>query len=74
MENKKTIRNPFPWIGKVYKYEMKHSVRILLPVYVAIVAIALITGLIVPLSSDGDLDFNFSFNMNGTEKRDFKTL
>ena len=67
MENTKTIRNPFPWIGKVYKYEMKHSSRILMPVYIAIVAIALITGLIVPLSSDGDLDFNFSFNMNGTE-------
>ena len=67
MENTKTIRNPFPWIGKVFKYEMKHSSRILMPVYIAIVAIALITGLVVPLSSDGDLDFNFSFNMNGTE-------
>ena len=33
MENKKSIRNPFPKIAKVFKYEMKHSVRILLPVY-----------------------------------------
>lgn len=67
MENTKTIRNPFPWIGKVFKYEMKHSVRILLPVYIAIVAIALITGLIVPMSSDGGLDFNFSYNIDGNE-------
>ena len=51
MENTKTIRNPFPWIGKVFKYEMKHSSRILMPVYIAIVAIALITGLFVPLES-----------------------
>ena len=44
MENKKAIRNPFPWIGKVFKYEMKHSERILLPIYIAIVAVALLTG------------------------------
>ena len=67
MENKKTIRNPFPWIGKVFKYEMKHSVRILLPVYIAIIAIALITGLFIPLNNDGNLDFNFSYNIDGNE-------
>lgn len=67
MENKKTIRNPFPWIGKVFKYEMKNSVRILLPVYIAIIAIALITGLFIPLNNDGNLDFNFSYNIDGNE-------
>ena len=67
MENKKTIRNPFPWIGKVFKYEMKHSVRILLPVYIAIIAIALITGLFIPINNDGNLDFNFSYNIDGNE-------
>lgn len=67
MENKKTIRNPFPWIGKVFKYEMKHSVRILLPIYIAIVAIAFITGLVVPLSDDGHAHFHFSFNVDGNE-------
>ncbi len=67
MENTKSIRNPFPWIGKVFKYEMKHSVRILLPVLIAILAIALIFGLFVPLTSDGHLDLNFSFNVNGNE-------
>ena len=67
MENKKTIRNPFPWIGKVFKYEFKHSSRILVPIYIAIVALALITGLFVPITSDGDLDFQFAFNINGNE-------
>ena len=67
MENTKTIRNPFPWIGKVFKYEMKHSVRILLPVLVAILAIALIAGLCIPRTSDGYMDMNFTFNVNGSE-------
>ena len=67
MENKKAVRNPFPWIGKVFKYEMKHSVRILLPIYIAIVAIALLTGLFVPLTTEGNLDFNFSFSFDGNE-------
>jgi len=67
MENKKTIRNPFPWIGKVFKYEMKHSVRILGPVLIAILAIALIAGLFIPLNNEGHLDLDFSFTFNGDE-------
>ena len=65
MENKKALRNPFPWIGKVFKYEMKHSLRILLPVYVATVVIALLTGLLVPVNSEGN--FHFSMNFDGIE-------
>ena len=67
MENNKTIRNPFPKIGKVFKYEMKHLVRILLPVNIAILAFALIAGLFIPVASDGNLDFHFSFNFDGNE-------
>lgn len=67
MENKKTIRNPFPLIGKVFKYEMKHLVRILMPVNISILAIALIAGLLIPRSADGSLDFSFSFSVNGNE-------
>ena len=67
MENKKNIRNPFPWIGKVFKYEMKHSVRILVPVLVAILAIALIAGLFIPLDNEGQLDLDFSFTIGGDE-------
>ena len=42
MEKTKSVRNPFPWIWKVFKYEMKNSVRILLPLYVTTVLVALI--------------------------------
>lgn len=67
MTDKKALRNPFPWIGKVFKYEMKHTVRILLPVLIAILAIAVILGLCVPVTSDGHLDLHFSFNIDGNE-------
>ena len=33
MEKTKSVRNPFPWIWKIFKYEMKNSARILLPIY-----------------------------------------
>ena len=42
MEKTKSVRNPFPWIWKVFKYEMKNSARILLPIYVTTVFVALI--------------------------------
>ena len=67
MENKKTVRNPFPWIGKVFKYEMKHLARILLPVNIAIIAIAFITGMMTPVSSDGGLNFHFTYRIGGDE-------
>ena len=67
MEKTKTIRNPFPWIGKVFKYEMKHLVRILLPVNIAIIAIAFISGLMVPVSTDGDLNFHFTYRIGESE-------
>lgn len=43
MENKK-IRNPFPAIGKVIKYEFKHSARKLLPLYGVLLVLGLICG------------------------------
>ena len=42
MEKTKSVRNPFPWIWKVFKYEMKNSARILLPIYVTTIFVALI--------------------------------
>ena len=65
MENKKSMRDPFPWIGKVFKYEMKHSVRILLPIYIAIVAIAFITGLFIPINSEGHI--HLSLKIDGSD-------
>lgn len=46
MEDKK-IRNPFPAIGKVIKYEFLHSSKKLLPLYLILLVLGLITGLSV---------------------------
>ena len=65
------IRNPFPWIGKVFKYEMKHSMRILLPVYAAVIAIALLAGILTAGKSalsgaeNQNNNFNFTYTLNG---------
>ena len=65
------IRNPFPWIGKVFKYEMKHSMRILLPVYAAVIAIALLAGILTASKSalngaeNQNNNFNFTYTLNG---------
>ncbi|MCQ2594526.1 MAG: hypothetical protein MJ196_04620 [Treponemataceae bacterium] len=42
---KSTIRNPFPMIGKVFKYEFKSGTRIILPLYGAMIVLALICGI-----------------------------
>ena len=39
------MRNPFPKIGKVMKYEFKHSARLLLPLYGVLLVLGLFTGL-----------------------------
>lgn len=39
------MRNPFPKIGKVIKYEFKHTSRIFLPIYAVILLLGLILGL-----------------------------
>ena len=39
------MRNPFPKIGKVIKYDFKHSSRRLLPLYAALLVLGLLTGL-----------------------------
>lgn len=39
------MRNPFPKIGKIIKYEFKHSARKLLPLYGVLLFLGLLTGL-----------------------------
>lgn len=39
------MRNPFPKIGKIIKYEFKHSARTLLPLYGVLLVLGLLTGL-----------------------------
>lgn len=58
MENtKKKFRNPFPAVGKVFKYEMISGARIILPVYALLLVLSLIIGVFV-LNSDFDFDGN----------------
>lgn len=48
MENKKKtnkkFRNPFPAVGKVFKYEMISGARIILPMYAVLLVLSLIIG------------------------------
>ncbi len=46
MEDKK-IRNPFPSLGKVFKYEFLNSYRVLLPIYAAVLVVALLAGVFI---------------------------
>ena len=53
VKNKK-FRNPFPAVGKVFKYEMISAGRIILPVYALLLVLSLIIGIFV---MNSDLDF-----------------
>lgn len=68
MENIK-IRNPFPAIGKVIKYEFKHSARKLLPLYGVLLVLGLICGI---TSNPENIQKNVDFRQNGVSF-DFKT-
>lgn len=58
MKNK--IRNPFPQIGKVIKYEFKHSARVLLPLYGVLLLLGLLAGLSVNKKNYDELVGHFS--------------
>ena len=58
MENtNKKFRNPFPAVGKVFKYEMISGARIILPVYALLLVLSLIIGIFV-MNSNLDFDGN----------------
>ena len=62
METKK-IRNPFPQLWKVFKYEILNSYRVLLPVYAVLLAVSLIAGIVVFKDSSFDFYENDSGNL-----------
>jgi hypothetical protein len=41
------MRNPFPKIGKVIKYDLKHSSKRLLPLYGVLLILGLLVGLFI---------------------------
>ena len=55
MENTKKFRNPFPAIGKIFKYEMISGARIILPMYAILLILSLIIGIFI---MDNNLDFD----------------
>ena len=67
------MRNPFPRIGKVIKYEFKHSARTLLPLYGVLLVLGLLTGLSVnrnkydKLMSSMFNNESFSYSVQGQE-------
>ena len=60
----KKFRNPFPAVGKVFKYEMISGARVIFPLYAILMVMALIIGLFV---MDKNLDFD-AVGMFGTAK------
>ena len=65
MENtNKKFRNPFPAVGKVFKYEMISAGRIILPLYAILLVMSLIIGLFI---MDKNLEVD-SIGLFGTAK------
>ena len=68
------MRNPFPRIGKVIKYDLKHSSKKLIPLYGVLLMLGLLTGLFIsPKQKEAFFDSGVasSYAMNS---RDFITI
>lgn len=64
IKTNKKFRNPFPAIGKVFKYEMISAGRIILPLYAILLVMSLIIGLFI---MDNNLEVH-SIGLFGTAK------
>ena len=65
------MRNPFPKIGKVIKYDLKHSSKKLLPLYGVFLALGLLTGLCISPTRTQQF---FEGEMVSKNTRDFITV
>ena len=68
------MRNPFPKIGKVIKYDLKHSSKRLIPLYGVLLLLGLLTGLFI---SPNQKEQIFNGDISGTYimgSRDFITI
>ena len=65
------MRNPFPKIGKVIKYDLKHSSKKLLPLYGVLLALGLLTGLCI---SPARMDNFFAGETISQNTRDWITV
>lgn len=73
MLNKK--RNPFPAVGKVFKYEFFSTARVFIPIYAAIFGLSLVIALVTKLTFDPDkVSYSSLFGKSivyGSEPLDF---
>lgn len=58
----KKFRNPFPVVGKVFKYEMISGARIFIPVYAVLLTLSLIIGVFI-LDNNCDFDSDSPFGI-----------
>ncbi|MBR5646833.1 MAG: hypothetical protein IKX23_09360 [Treponema sp.] len=72
MKNK--IRNPFPNIGKVIKYEFKHSARVLIPLYAVLLLLGLLTGLSINKKNYESLVSQINQNGSGMYSADIANI
>ena len=57
-KEKKSMRNPFPAIGKVFKYEFISTARIFVPIYAAMIIVAFLAGLLLFINLNGSSTVN----------------
>ena len=67
------MRNPFPQIGKVIKYDLKHSSKRLLPLYGVLLALGLLVGLFIS-PNQRDIFVNGGGSSYAMGSRDFITM
>ena len=68
------MRNPFPKIGKVIKYDLKHSSKKLIPLYGVLLALGLLTGLCISPARTQQFFDGEIVNENVLSSRDFITV
>ena len=68
------MRNPFPKIGKVIKYDLKHSSKRLIPLYGVLLALGLLVGLCISPDRQAELISNGSATSTAMRSRDLITF
>ena len=68
------MRNPFPKIGKVIKYDLKHSSKKLIPLYGVLLALGLLAGLLISPTQKEILFEGGSTGSYSMGSRDFITF
>ena len=68
------MRNPFPKIGKVIKYDLKHSSKRLIPLYGVLLALGLLVGLCISPDRQAEFFSGGAASSSTMGSRDFITV